>query len=168
MQGDFNTGSVPSAVPGATPSVQPLSNTGTTNSPTVSGYTRQPAAIVGDAVTLLSNSWMDSKSGTKPAASNTTYNAAIISGNVPSGDGYYSGGVENFPRFLEGWGGKTVTYYGSMIQLYQSEQAVGHWGAASVYDAPNRAWYFDSNFITTPPPGLLYTVNYVRSRWYTQ
>ena len=39
--------------------------------------------------------------------------------------GYYSGGVENFPRFLEDWSGKTFTYYGSMLELYNSQQ--GYW-----------------------------------------
>ena len=55
-------------------------------------------------------------------ASKTTVNAAIVAGIVPSsavgGDGTYSGGAENFPRFLEIWGEDTTfTYYGSMIQL---------------------------------------------------
>ena len=78
-------------------------------------YTRKPADI-------LSNSWSDTNSANS-TASNTTVNTAIIAGIVPSGNGYYSGGAENFPRFLENWGGKTLTYYGSMIEkLYKSEQ----------------------------------------------
>ena len=163
VQGDYNTGTV-----GAT---QPPSNNSSSpdpTKPTVSGYTRQPAAVVGDAVTILSNSWTDSQSGTKSAASNTTVNAAIISGIVPSHDGYYSGGVENFPRFLENWSGKTITYYGSMIELYKSKQAIGNWGSANVYDAPNRAWYFDTNFVTSSPPGVLVSYSYIRSRWYME
>jgi hypothetical protein len=168
VQGDFNTGSVASAVPGATPTLQPPSNTGDPTKPTVSGYDRQPAAVVADAVNILSNSWIDSKSGSNPAASATTVNAAIVSGNVPTGGGYYSGGVENFPRFLESWTNKNFTYYGSMIQLYQSQQAIGHWGAGNVYDPPNRAWYFDTNFVASPPPGLLASFDYRRSRWYIE
>ncbi|MGI8889591.1 MAG: hypothetical protein ACR2G0_02255 [Chthoniobacterales bacterium] len=168
VQGDYNTGTVPSSTPGATPSIQPPSNSGDPTNPTIFGYDRQPAAVVSDAVTILSNSWQDSSSGTMPAASATTVNAAIVSGNVPTGNGYYSGGVENFPRFLENWGGKNFTYYGSMIQLYQSKQGIGRWGAASVYGAPNRAWYFDTNFVASPPPGLLASFNYRRSRWYME
>jgi len=168
VQGDFNTGSVASAVPGATPIVQPLSNSGTPTQPTVSGYNRQPAAIMADAVNVLSNSWNDALSGGVPTASPTTVNAAIVSGNVPTGNGYYSGGVENFPRFLENWSNKAFTYYGSMIQLYKSQQAIGRWGSANVYSPPKRAWYFDTNFVATPPPGLLASFNYRRSRWYTQ
>ena len=161
VQGDYNTGTVAGIV-------QPLSNLGDPTKPTVPGYTRQPAAIVADAVNILSNSWLDSNSGTNSTASNTTINAGIISGNVPSGGGYYSGGVENFPRFLENWSGKSFTYYGSMIELYQSDQAIGKWGAANVYSPPGRAWYFDTNFVSTPPPGLLVAYNYRRSRWYMQ
>jgi hypothetical protein len=168
VQGDYNTGSNLPASPGATPTTQPPSNSGDPTQPTVNNYDREPAAVVADAVNILSNSWVDSRSGTKPVASPTTVNAAIVSGNVPTGNGYYSGGVENFPRFLENWGGKSFTYYGSMIQLYQSQQAIGHWGANNVYDAPNRAWYFDSNFVASPPPGLLASFNYNRSRWYME
>jgi hypothetical protein len=168
VQGDFNTGSVASAVPGATPTIQPLSNSGTPTQPTVSGYNRKPAAIVADAVNVLSNSWNDALSGSTPVASPTTVNAAIVSGNVPTGNGYYSGGVENFPRFLENWSNKNFTYYGSMIQLYKSQQAIGRWGSANVYSPPKRAWYFDTNFVATPPPGLLASFNYRRSRWFMQ
>ena len=161
VQGDYNTGT--------TASVQPASNSGDPTQPTVPGYTRQPAAIIGDAVNILSNSWSDALSGSVPAATNTTVNAGIISGIVPSGSGYYSGGVENFPRFLEDWsGGKTLTYYGSMLELYNSQQAIGHWGAANVYSPPNRAWYFDTNFVSKPPPGLMASYDYIRSRWYMQ
>ena len=160
VQGDYNTGT--------RAQIQPPSNAGDPTKPTVTGYSRQPAAIMGDAVNILSNSWVDSASGTNPVASSTTVNAAIVSGIVPSGGGYYSVGVENFPRLLENWSGKTLTYYGSMIELYQSKQAIGHWGAGNVYSPPNRAWYFDTNFISSPPPGLLVSYNYRHSRWYMQ
>jgi hypothetical protein len=166
IQGDYNTG--------RTAGNEPPSNTSpdSTNAPTANpaspeaaGYDRVPAAVIADAVTVLSNSWTEAKSPMS-AATNTTVNTAIITGIVPSGNGYYSGGAENFPRFLEGWNGKTLTYYGSMIQLYTSEQAIGHWGSAGVYAAPNRAWYFDKNFLSAPPAGVPYDVDYRRSRWY--
>jgi hypothetical protein len=163
VQGDYNTGT--------TSTTQPASNNASSpdpTKPTVPGYTRQPAAIIADAVTILSNAWLDSKAGTVPTASPTTVNAGLISGIVPSGNGYYSGGVENFPRFLENWSDKTFTYYGSMIELYNSRQAIGRWGSANVYSPPDRAWYFDSNFESSPPPGLLASFNYRRSRWYLE
>ncbi|MEO8044901.1 MAG: hypothetical protein ABI674_08335 [Spartobacteria bacterium] len=83
VQGDFNTGSATL--------LKPLSNLGDPTKPTVPGYTCQPAAIIGEAVTVLSNAWSDSISGTLPVATSTTVNAAIVSGIVPSGGGYYSG-----------------------------------------------------------------------------
>lgn len=161
VQGDFNTGTIPGVV-------QPLSNLGDPTKPTVAGYTQKPAAIVADAVNVLSNAWVDSLSGTTPVATPTTVNAGFVSGNVPSANGYYSGGVENFPRFLENWSGKSFTYYGSMIQLYQSKQAIGRWGSSNVYSPPNRPWYFDTSFISSPPPGLLASFNYRKSRWYME
>jgi hypothetical protein len=39
-----------------------------------------------------------------------------------------------------------------MIQLDNSQQAIGHFGSGNVYSPPNRAWYFDTNFVATPPP----------------
>ena len=142
VQGDFNTG------------VNPPSNIGTYTQPTATGYAWQPAAILADAVNILSNSWVDTNSTTaltsgSRTATNTTVNAAIMAGNVPTGGGSYSGGAENFPRFLENWTNQTFTYYGSMVQLYQSKQSIGTWGAANVYNPPNRQWFFDSNFYTT-------------------
>jgi hypothetical protein len=82
------------------------------------------------------------------------------------GDGSYSGGAENFPRFLENWSSATLTYYGSMVQLYQSAQSIGEWGKANVYSPPTRQWYFDTNFKTKPPPGSLMVYSYVKGRWY--
>jgi hypothetical protein len=169
VQGDYNTGIG-----------TPPSNTGDPTQPTVAGYNRQPAAIIGDAVYILSNAWVDSnstKSITSPPtaptnriASNTTVNAAILAGIVPTGTigSNYSGGVENFPRFMEDWRNNTFTYYGSMVELFPSKQAVGAWGAANVYNPPTRKWYFDTNFMATPPPGSLITTDYIKQKWYLE
>ena len=82
------------------------------------------------------------------------------------GDGTYSGGAENFPRFLEVWGSdNSLTYYGSMIQLWHSKQSTGKWGSDNVYDPPKRQWYFDTNFKTTPPPGSLMLYSYIKGKW---
>jgi hypothetical protein len=160
IQGDLNTGGNPPSNSGAAADA---------DTPQVAGYTRAPVAILGDAVNILSNSWSDSASGSMPDASNTTVNAAIISGIVPTapvgGDGSYSGGAENFPRFLENWNGNTLTYYGSMVELYQSKQAIGEWGKAGVYSPPIRQWFFDNNFKTKPPPGSIMVYSYVKGKW---
>jgi len=163
VQGDFNTG-------GSPPS---NGNPSDPTKPQVSGYTRAPTSILADAVNILSNAWNDANSsgglGSR-IASNTTVNAAIVSGIVPTntyGDGAYSGGAENFPRFLEDWTNQTLTYYGSMVELYKSQQSIGEWpDTGYVYNPPTRQWYFDNNFKTTPPPGGLMIYSYVKSRWY--
>jgi hypothetical protein len=157
--GDYNTGS------------NPPSNSGNTAQPTGTGYTRQPASIVGDAVDILSNAWTNAESTNTEAlrvATSTTVNAAIMSGNVPTGaDGTnYSGGAENFPRFLEDWSAATFTYYGSMVELFASQQATQPWGASNVYNPPTRAWHFDTNFQSHPPPGSIMVVSYLKGQWY--
>ena len=157
IQGDYNTGG------------NPPSNSGTYTQPTVAGYTRKPCAVIADAVNILSNAWSDANSFSglsSRTASNTTINTAIVSGIVPSVGNHYSGGAENFPRFLENWSGKSLTYYGSMVELYKSYQSIGYWGSSNVYNPPNRQWYFDTNLQVTPPPGTLPIYSYVKGRWF--
>jgi hypothetical protein len=173
IQGDFNTGGTGSTVPSNNSSNQNSDGTyvDPSNPPssTVPGYTRAPTSILADAVNLLSNSWSDANAGSVPAASDTTFNVAVIAGIVPTNvnsDGAYSGGAENFPRFLEDWTNKTLTYYGSMVELYKSQQSIGEWGKANVYVPPTREWYFDTNFRTNPPPGTLMVYSYTKGRWF--
>ncbi len=161
IQGDYNTGGTPP------------SDSGTFTSPTVSGYTRRDAAVIGDAVNILSGAWVDTNSDKAIAqrvATSTTVNAALVTGEVPSGSGYYSGGGENFVRFLEDWqkNSNTFTYYGSMVELFNSEQATGHWSAsASIYKAPGMHWYYDTGFQDSSPPGKLQIAAYLQQqRWY--
>jgi hypothetical protein len=132
---------------------------------------KKPAALFTDALTILSNSWNDSKSSqtlSNRVASNTTVNAAFMTGNTNSQDNHYSGGLENLPRFLEGWSGKTFTYKGSMVDLWFSEQATGVWVYGSpVYEAPNRAWTFDMDFLdpTNLPPGTPMVNTVLKVSW---
>lgn len=166
IQGDYNTGTKGT--------LQPESNlaNGDPTKNTVPGYQKQSSAVIGDAVMILSNAWTDAnsyKAVDQRVAKPTTVNAAIVSGIVPTGEygTNYSGGAENFPRFMEKWGsGNTFTYYGSMVELYKSIQNKGAWGAGNVYDPPKRKWYFDRQFYTDPPPGTLSLVRYKKSRWY--
>jgi hypothetical protein len=170
IQGDYNTGRTTTS---ETPANS--SNNGSGNN-IVSGYTEQPCAVLGDAVNILSNAWVDTNSSSSLSsrvASPTTVNTAIVSGIVPtgtatSGANSYSGGAENFPRFLENWSSKTFTYYGSMVELFQSKQSTGFWGNDNVYNPPNRNWNFDTLFYTQPPPGTLTIVTYSKARWYMQ
>src|SRR3954468_17786864 len=170
IQGDFNTG--------RTASSETPANTGDPTDPEAGTYTRKPASIVADAITLLSNSWNDANSTAGLAsrvATNTTVNAALIGGNVPSNGSTYSGGGENFVRFMEDWTGKTFTYYGSMICPFSSTQGIGNWGTGNVYAAPQQKWYFDdklsvdSSGNAVSVPGYVSTVAYLQQqRWYLQ
>ena len=171
IQGDYNTGGSPpsnnSPSDPTTPQVTGYNNKLNPSGPGI----RAPCSVLADAVTILSNGFANGNS-----VSNTTVNTAIVAGIVPSapvgGDGHYSGGAENFPRFLEDWsvdGGKAFTYYGSMVELYKSQQAIANWSCCMpIYSPPVRQWYFDSNFKTHPPPGSLMIYSYIKGKWSVQ
>lgn len=169
IQGDYNTGTgtVPSNASGVTVNTNPAPF------PQVSGYSRYAASVMADAVTVLSNNWNDnytqnSINDSTRKATATTVNAAILSGDVISnGDGTHhpSGGVHNFPRFLENWTGVNFTYYGSLIEAFKSESYTGRWQTGKVYTWPNRLWNFDTNFLNQQPPGMPQGRQFSRGRW---
>ena len=175
IQGDYNTGATTTNASTAVPS-NSGGNPSNTDAPTVSGYTRKPAAVIGDAVMLLSNSWKDTNASLaigSRVASHTTYNTAMIGGFMPSGyqpggtaaQYGYSGGANNYARFLEDWNGKYCTYFGSMVQLFVSNNFTGKWDTGNIFSPPNRCWNFDTNFNTNPPPGSVEAVFMARGRW---
>jgi hypothetical protein len=133
-----------------------------------------PASVIGDAITVLSNNWgpnnSDDKSkdplGDRPAT-DTTVNAAFMLGpSTESVVGTGNGQLENVIRMLEDWGGKTLTYSGSIVSLWHSQHAQGQWSCCSdYYKPPNRNWGFDPMFLTNPPPGTPMAVEIIRGRW---
>ncbi len=131
----------------------------------------RPAAVYADAITILSSAWNPANSsagiGSRTAA-NDTVNAAFLTGNVPSNGTYYSGGVENFPRFLENWSGYTFTYNGSMVCMFTSQIATAPWpGTGTVYNPPTRNWAFDLNFNNSlkQPPLTPHVISVNRGAW---
>ena len=169
VQGDYNTGKTSTSQP---PSNTPSSYTPPADkpSPVVSGYNRAPAAVAGDAVNILSNAWNDANSllaQSSRVASNTTINTAIIAGNVPTTSASYSGGIENFSRFHEDWSNRYLTIYGTLAQLFNSEQAKGTWNLAD-YTPPGRRWYYDTKLQDSNPPGFRIARVYERGRWTTR
>jgi hypothetical protein len=140
---------------------------GTTN--TANTY---PAALMGDAITILSASWKDTNTSSTGISaripSATTVNAAALEGIVQSTNSNYSGGVENFLRMEENWSGVTLTYNGSIVVMFPSQYATSFWpGTGSVYNAPNRNWAFDLNF-TNPgklPPLTPKVYRIIRYAW---
>lgn len=130
---------------------------------------KKPAAIMGDAVTFLSNSWDDANSALSKSsrvASNTTVNASYLTGNVNTTETNYSGGFENLPRFLEKWSSKTFTWKGSAVNLWNSTQATGLWNG-NYYDPPTRNWSYDTD-LDDPnnlPPGTPSVRVFQRTGW---
>jgi Tfp pilus assembly protein PilX len=135
-------------------------------------------SVAADSVTLLSNSWNDVNSFITPydyplggnsiasAARNATtsyYRTAVMAGkgiSFPQPGGYATnqdfgtdGGVHNFLRYLENWGGQTLNYEGSIISMYYNRQGTGVYKCCNtVYSPPTRGYNFDSEFLT---PALL-------------
>lgn len=138
---------------------------GTTNTSTT-----LPASLVGDSINILSTAWNDANAGSGLStriAADTTVNAALLGGIVPSNGSSYSGGVENFPRFLEDWGGRKLAYNGSMVVMFYSQISTAPWGGSDVYSPPNRQWTFDLNFMDPAklPPGTPAARALIRGQW---
>jgi len=133
--------------------------------------TTRPASLVGDAVTILSDNWVDGVSASavgSRVATPTTVNAAILTGNVDTTLGHYSGGMENFPRFLEFWTSVVFTYNGSMIKMFPSLYATGVWNNNNdIYKPPVRQWAYDANFDdpTKLPPKTPSLQKVIRGQW---
>jgi hypothetical protein len=151
--------------------------TNTANLATANTTSTWPASLVADAVTILSPGWTDTNSTSAVAsrkATTVTVNAAILTGEVetakqPSPLTGYSGGMENFPRFLETWGSTAVWYNGSMVRMFPSLYATNAWGKDNVYSAPTRKWAFDLNFNDSKklPPLTPSLLTVLRGQWAT-
>ncbi len=122
----------------------------------------KPAAVICDAINLLSNAWNDTKTvGTLPAATNTTYNTAVVTGNTETNGSNYNGGLENLPRFHENWSGKTSTIKGSFVKAWFSQYATNGWVyGGDRYQAPVRNWSYNTAFnnVANLPPFTPMTV----------
>jgi hypothetical protein len=121
----------------------------------------KPAALIGDAITILSNAWKDSdhqaQTIIKTDAADTEVYAAILAGHKATpcdhedpgcAGGYtdfYGGGIENFPRFLEKWSGIRLTYSGALVSIHESVIANSTW-TGTYYSPPVRDWSFDTRF----------------------
>ena len=135
-----------------------------------------PAALISDALTVLSSHWSDAVSFTSKyttgnasyaATTTNTINAAIITGTVAStgtSGTTFSGGVHNLPRLLEDWSGTHLFLNTSIIRLWNSQLATNQFrnpGGFSptpvnpYYNPPTRHFNFDTNFLNPNkiPPG---------------
>lgn len=133
------------------------------------GTPKQSAAIMTDAINILSNNWNDAKTaGTLPSASETTINCAFITGSYVTEPGKYNGGFENLPRFHEKWTGVPCHIRGSFVNIWDSEVGTGPWVyGGDNYRAPGRDWDFDMDFndIDKLPPFTPSVVTTSRVVW---
>jgi hypothetical protein len=136
-----------------------------------------PCALMSDALTILSPAWRDDESDdsySTRGAANTTVNAAILTGNVPStgsSSTQFSGGVHNLPRLLEDWHSPstfTLTLNTSLINLFSSTRATTQFKNPGVYYyPPTRKFSFDLNFMdpARQPPGVPCAMVPIRFNW---
>jgi len=142
------------------------------------------AGVIADTVTMLSNNWDDRVSmlattgNTSPThsgnrtATTTYYRVAVSAGKnmtfvyptaawpqeANADDIGTDGGVHNFLRLSENWGGITEHYKGSMASMFYSTYNTGFYkggSTSSVYAVPTRNFFFDADF-NSPyglPPG---------------
>jgi hypothetical protein len=155
VQGDFNQGNN-AASPYGNPSA-PASN-----------LPKQPAALLGDSINILSNAYFDRTAACKNdcqsnksladatrTATTTWINAGFLAGVDDTQPGRYNGGLENYPRFHENWSGVTFTYWGSFVSLGTPQHVNGAWcgtggtltSGCNIYNPPNRNWNFDPFFM---------------------
>jgi hypothetical protein len=123
---------------------------------------KQPAALIGDSVNVLSNNYWDfanncndgcSCGGTRRndcqsnqelshssrVAASTRINSAFLSGVDETIGTAYNGGLENYPRFHESWsasGNRTLTYNGSFVSLGNPQHVNGPWCGTGGSSAP--------------------------------
>lgn len=157
-------------------SARPVYVEGSFNTDGSSGWAGQSvgesALVAGDAVTVLSRNWHDAwclpdwgayATGgaaalggkvldlSKRTPTTTTMNAVVMTGTVPTCGTDYSGGLENVFRFLENWRGLDCIFNGSIICMWNSEEANARWpGVDVVYGPPNRKWGYSK----MDPPGV--------------
>jgi hypothetical protein len=124
-------------------------------------------SVAADAFTLLSDQWHDLNTFNSPfntggrQANTAWYRLGVVAGKsvsfpIPSWDTTAldgsqdfgtDGGVHNFMRYLESWGG-TLNYTGSIVSLYYNRQAIGLFNSGgNNYSPPNRGYSFDTNFL---------------------
>ncbi len=155
------------------------------------GQVNNPAAVMGDAITAVSQGWTPSSTlapisarqsnadGTSPTM---TINAAILTGNTPSTTSTNSGGVQNLVRMIEDWydpvgsgSGLTLVLNGSLGQLFTSKYFTGKYVGNGinpiindrVYLQPKtRTFDYDTAFKTRTPAGSPTTTNFYRGDFF--
>ncbi len=131
---------------------------------------KKGAAVMGDAVSILSNGWDDSKTpGTLPIADPTRVMCSIITGSYDTAENDYNGGFENMIRFHENWTGVECTIRGSFVNIFDSEIARSPWVyGGDAYTAPVRNFDFDQDYrqVSNLPPFTPVVAHVRNIAWY--
>lgn len=124
-----------------------------------------PAALMADTMNVLSNNWSGAGYPTcqndcqsfqnldfaQRDGTATEIRAAFLAGVDTTTAGNYNGGLENYPRFHEDWGGQLL-YRGSFVSLGTPRHNNGAWcgtgTGCNIYDPPTRNWDYDTDFQT--------------------
>jgi hypothetical protein len=165
VQGDYNTTYYDTTLAATVP------NTVTASNPPVGIV---PAMVMGDQVTVLSAGWVDSNAVLdkfhRVASGDIKIQAGILTGNTASSATVASGGVQSLVRYLEMWGGKNVTFLGSLGRLFESKTFTAAWnqpGLADVYGSPaSRTFTFDTLLRDKPPAGSPTTTAFSRGSFF--
>ncbi|MFA6960075.1 MAG: hypothetical protein WC205_04895 [Opitutaceae bacterium] len=146
------------------------------SSPTTPETGEVPAAIVGDAVTILSEGFNDETSLSSPNPAATSASSPATPGSIEvaaallvgvsitnkDGNKMSSGGAHNLPRFLENWDGKSVFIRGSLVALFETRVFTEPHGSG-YYSPPARNWGFNNLFRDGHyPPGTPRVLSYRR------
>jgi hypothetical protein len=123
-------------------------------------------------------------------ASGNRMNLIMVSGLVPSRQGQSYGGLHNFPRFIENWGGDDLFISGAFLQLNFSTYATAPFdqeawqpGAPApvsgsggnewipYYSPPNRRWGYDVGLQYAPAGPVAQRFQFaedIRSEFYSE
>ncbi len=175
VEGDYNTGGTGNAI--ESNDINDDDHTDEQNH--VDGYNpdTRPSAVWADAIRLLSSRWDDADSTgdlSDRRARHTTYNLSMIMGDFSENDdGTDTGGLHNFPRFLEKWSNKDATIYGGMVRLWMSHSTLKGYDdvpwSGNYYSPPDRHWSYDRSYLRNggPPDGPGKTDSSYGRYWFT-
>jgi hypothetical protein len=171
VMGDFNTGGTRRNVD---------TNDGTSNLPHPDDKPYDPSlsyrpadyptALMADSIRLLSSRWNDedsTKNTGRRDARNTTFNLAMVMGHRSTNDTQTdTGGLHNFPRFLEDWNGREATIRGAFVQLWQSAYNTAAYHCCPAYNPPKRHWGFQQSFEYRAPIGVELNADHTPGRYW--
>ncbi|MBX7138174.1 MAG: hypothetical protein K1X83_09330 [Oligoflexia bacterium] len=151
--GNYNSTSwIPAAI--LSDSVNPLSNNWR-DAANGGANNFNPLCPNGASCSANSGNGTAAVSGSNRVATDTYLYTALLAGTDTTGGiegtggqgGAYNGGLENYPRFHEEWGGRTFYYLGSFVSLGRPRHANGTWVYGGTrYTAPTRLWDYDTRF----------------------